>query len=71
MSDNAQRAPCTVPPLVRWCAIGDTIETNLSDGRRYRVCIENAMQCATANECIAAGRWHVVDTPNNSITGAR
>jgi hypothetical protein len=58
------RAPGTVAALVRWCSIGDTIETTMSDGSVRRVTIPNAMACAEANELIAAGRWRVVDTPN-------
>jgi hypothetical protein len=61
------RAPGTVAALVRWCSIGDTIETTMSDGSVRRVTIPNAMACAEANELIAAGRWRVVDTPNKGL----
>lgn len=50
----------------RWCAIGDTIETTMSNGSVMMHEITNSMACAFANELIASGRWQV--SPNAEVS---
>lgn len=53
----------------RWCAIGDTIETTMSNGSVMTHEITNSMACAFANELIASGRWQV--SPNDRTHAPR
>jgi len=61
-----RRSPESDGSATRWAAVGDTIQTTMSNGSVMTHTINNPMDCAFANELISSGRWQV--SPNTEVS---